>query len=154
MKPDPGVRLMTVFSMCTLCCVLQGCGRADHWERTLAGPFVGEPCKAEPVTHAVSSLRLTPELSLKVCFEKSLENPVLCLDQVNGTSVWRYVLTPRFEGQERARGQIKELILTEVERVEDGYKVFFKCDWTGGGKERGIIYLKPDFGFRSFALGW
>ena len=60
----------------------------------------------------------------------------------------------RLRGQEQPRGRITTMTLNEVKTVKDGFKVMLSCDWTGGGKERGIIYLNPDYTFRSFALGW
>jgi len=44
--------------------------------------------------------------------------------------------------------------LNEIKTGKDGYKVMLSCDWIGGGKEGGIIYLNTNYTFRSFSLGW
>ncbi|MFO1511323.1 MAG: hypothetical protein U1F83_00150 [Verrucomicrobiota bacterium] len=138
-----------------LCCAsLTACREESHWERTLAGPFQGEPYIGEPSTPAVSSLPLSSKFVLDVHWEGATNDPIIRLRQMSGTSVWARVLSPRVGGQERPQGRITQITLNEVKAAKDGFKVMLSCDWTGGGKEGGIIYLNTNYTFRSFALGW
>ena len=130
------------------------CRQESHWERTLIGPFQGEPYDRELSTPAVSSLPLPLNLVLDVHKEGATNDPIIRLREAKGTSVWARVLIPRLEGQEQPRGRITKLKLNEVKSSKDGFKVMVSCDWTGGGNERGIIYLNTNYAFRRFALGW
>ena len=134
--------------------LLSACRQESHWERTLIGPFQGEPYKGEPSTPAVTSLPLPPNFVLDVHWEGATNDPIIRLREAKGTSVWARVLVPRLEGQEHPRGRITQLTLNEVKAAQDGFKVMLSCDWTGGGKEGGIIYLNTNYSFRSFGLGW
>ncbi|NOS72514.1 MAG: hypothetical protein HOP33_21655 [Verrucomicrobia bacterium] len=130
------------------------CRQENHWERTLVGPFQGEPYDGELSTPAVSSLPLPLNFVLDVHHESAINDPIIRLREVKGTAVWSRVLIPRLEGQLQPRGRITKLKLNEVKAAKDGFKVMVSCDWTGGGKEGGIIYLNTNYSFRSFALGW
>jgi hypothetical protein len=139
----------------TLCAVLlQACRQESYWEQTLLGPFSGEPFKGELSTKASSSVQLPSGFVLDVHWEEGIKDPIIRLREAKGTSLWTRVLIPRLEGQEEPRGHITALTLTEVKRANEGVKVMVLCDWTGGGKERGIVYLDTNYVFRSFALGW
>jgi hypothetical protein len=137
-----------------LAMLLSACRQESYWERTLAGPFSGEPFTGEVKTQASSSVEVPPGFVLDVHWEEATKDPIIRLRQTKGTSVWARVLVPRVEGQEQPSGRITSLTLTEVKTASDGFKVILSCDWTGGGKERGIIYLNANHTFRSFALGW
>ena len=134
--------------------LLPACRQESHWERTLVGPFQGEPYKGEPLTPAVSSIPLSSKFVLYVHWEGATDNPIICLRESKGTSVWARVLIPRLEGQEQPQGRITQLTLNDVKTAKDGFKVKLSCDWTGGGKEGGIIYLNTNYTFRNFALSW
>ena len=134
--------------------LLPACRQESHWERTLIGPFQGEPYTGEPSTPSVNSLSISPGFVLDVHLEGATNDPIIRLREAKGTSVWTRVLIPRLEGQDQPRGRITQLTLNEVKTAKDGFKVMLSCDWTGGGKEGGIIYLNTNYSFRSFALGW
>jgi hypothetical protein len=133
---------------------ITACRQESHWERTLAGPFHGDTFKGEVKTQAASSLPLSANLVLATHWGEGTTDPVLCLHKANGTAVWARVLTPRLQGEDQPRGAITSLELTEVKRTGDRFKVMLLCDWTAGGKERGIIYLSTNYNFQSFSLGW
>ncbi len=133
---------------------LNACRQESYWERTLAGPFQGEPFNGQLATQPASSVQVPPKFVLDVHWEGATNHPIIRLREAQGTSVWTRVLVPRLEGQEQPRGRITTLTLNEVKTANDGFKVMLSCDWTGGGKEGGIIYLNTNYTFRSFALGW
>ena len=133
---------------------LNACRQESYWERTLVGPFQGEPFNGQLTTQPSSSLQLPPQFVLDVHWEGATNDPIIRLRETKGTFVWARVLIPRLEGQELPRGRITQLTLSEVKAAKDGFKVKLSCDWTGGGKEGGIIYLNTNYTFRSFALGW
>ena len=41
-----------------------------------------------------------------------------------------------------------------VRKHRSMYKVRFSCYWDRGGHEQGLIYLKEDFSFAGFSIGW
>lgn len=125
-----------------------------YWERTLAGPFLGEPFAGQITTQPTSSLQLSSEYLIEVHWVGVTNDPILRLRESGGTSVWARVLIPRFEDQREPRGKITSLALREVEKGKNGFKILLNCDWIGGGKEGGIIYLGTNYSFQSFALGW
>jgi hypothetical protein len=133
---------------------LNACRQESYWERTLAGPFQGDPFNGQLTTQPASSLQVPPRFVLDVHWESSTNDPIIRLREDKGTSLWARVLVPRLQGQEQPRGRITTLTLNEVKTVKDGFKVMLSCDWTGGGKEGGIIYLNTNHTFRNFALGW
>ncbi len=146
---------LKLFSLVCACAVLfQACDQKSYWERTLVGPFQGEPYKREPSSSPASSLKLSPKFVLNVHWEGATNDPILCLREIRGTSVWARILVPRLEGQKEPRGRITELTLNKVKTTKDGFKVQLSCYWIGGGKEGGIIYLGTNYSFRYFALGW
>jgi len=134
--------------------VFLGCGQEAYWEKTLAGPFPGEPIQGEAKDRSASSLQLTPTLLLTVHTNESTNGPVLRLGQAGRSSEWARLLVPRKQGENEPRGRINELTLKTVKTNSNGFKIFLTCDWTGGGKEGGLVYLNKDYSFRSFALGW
>lgn len=148
------MRLGLVVFLAACVVLLQGCHQESYWERTLAGPFPGEPYSGELSTLAASSLQLTPQLVLETHWVGATNDPILCLRQAKGTSLWARVLVPRFEGQPQPHGRITDLKLKSAKAAEGGFKVLLDCNWTAGGKERGLIYLDTNYFFRSFALGW
>jgi hypothetical protein len=134
----------------------QACRQQTYWEQSLSGPFGGEPFNGKLLTPAVSSLPVSAKLVLDVHQEGTTNDPIIRLREAkaNGTSVWARVLIPRLEGEQEPRGRITQLKLQEIKSAKDGFKIIVLCDWTGGGKEAGIIYLETNFAFRSFSLGW
>ncbi len=144
--------LVTIWVSCAL--ALQACRQESFSERTLIGPFAGEPFHGELTTAPASSLRLSPELLLDVHWEGATNAPIIRLRDATGTSVWSRVLVARLEGQKEPRGLITALTLNEIKTGKHGFKVMLSCDWIGGGKEVGIIYLSTSYTFRSFSLGW
>ena len=66
--------------------LLPACRQESHWERTLVGPFQGEPYKGEPLTPAVSSIPLSSKFVLYVHWEGATDNPIICLRESKGTS--------------------------------------------------------------------
>jgi hypothetical protein len=105
-------------------------------------------------TVPVSVIDVSPRHKLEVHWEPSTTDPILSLRESQGTTVWARILFPRLEDQQEPRGRITALSLGEAEMGNDGFKVMISCDWTGGGKEGGIIYLDKNLGFHHFALGW
>jgi hypothetical protein len=132
---------------------LSACGER-YWERTLSGPFTGDPYEGRISTPPSNSLALSKSSVLDVHWEPGISNPIIRLRNADGTFAWARLLAPRFEGQHREDVRISELTLRNVKPSEDGFKVRVSCDWNAGGKEGGIIYLNKDYTFRSFALGW
>jgi hypothetical protein len=49
---------------------------------------------------------------------------------------------------------VRQLRLQRIERDNQGYEVFFTCDWDWGGKEGGLIELGSDCEFKSFSVSW
>ena len=133
---------------------LQSCRQESFGERTLIGPFAGEPFHGELTNAPTSSLRLSRQFLLDVHWEGATNAPILQLRDAAGTSVWSRVLEARLEGQKKPRGLITALTLNEIRTGKDGFKVMLSCDWIGGGKEGGVIYLSTNYTFRSFSLGW
>ena len=133
---------------------LNACREESYWERTLAGPFQGEPFNGQLATQPASSLQLPPKFVLGIYWNGATNDPIVCLRETKGTFLWARVLVPRLEGQPQPSGRITTLTLKEIKPAKDGFKVMVSCDWTGGGKEGGIIYLSTNYIFRSFALSW
>jgi hypothetical protein len=133
---------------------LCGCHRESQWEKSLLGPFYGDAFSGQLISQSASSVTLPKNLVLDVHWETITNAPIICLREQSGTCIWARVLIPRFGGQQEPRGRITALTLNNVKAVNDGFKVMLSCDWTGGGKEGGIIYLNTNYTFRSFALGW
>ena len=133
---------------------LASCGRESYWERTLVGPFQCEPFSGQITNKPVSSLPLSPQYVLDVHLEGTTNVPILRLRQTNGTDVWARLLVAQLKGQAEPRGRITQMTLNEVKTARDGFKVKFVCDWTGGGKEGGLVYLDANYGFRNFAMSW
>lgn len=129
-----------------------GC-REGLWERTLAGPFEGEPYNGTPSEPVVSSLKLPDQNTLYV-HQLRTNAPILHLRDNSGRTVWARVLTLELEGQDNPRGHIISITLNKAFEAKNGYKISVSCDWIGGGKEKGIIYLKENGDFKALALSW
>lgn len=147
-----GLRL-TALIVCML--VLHACGRQESgWEKALMGPFRGEPFNEELIAKPESSLQLPTNKSMEVHWQSRTSDPIIRLCDENGMPIWARVLVPRLEGQNEPRGRITQMTLNEIKASTGGFKIKLSCDWTGGGKEGGMIYLDTNYAFRSFALGW
>src|SRR5690349_21075675 len=101
-------RLALVLISSTL---LSACNQESHWERTLIGPFQGEPYDGQLSSPAVSSLVLSPNLDLDVHWGSMSNDPIICLRGAGGTSIWARVLIPRLDGQREPSGRITQLTL-------------------------------------------
>ena len=130
------VMAFVALGVCALA-FLNACQRESYWERTLVGPFQGEAFNGALTTQPASSLQLSRHFVLSVHWEGATNDPIICLRDTKGTSVWARVLIPRLERQEQPRGRITSVTLSEVRPATNGFKVMLDCDWTGGGKERG-----------------
>ena len=157
----PSNRKQIAFVLCviTFACVTLACfaffrAGERYWERTLSGPFSGEPYVGRIATAPSNSLALSKNYVLDVHWEPGISNPIVRLRNADGMFPWAHVLAPHFEEQKTPQVRISELTLREVKTSTDGFKVMVSCDWNAGGKEGGIIYLNKDYTFRSFALGW
>lgn len=119
------------------------------WERTLEGPFYGEPFSGEPKA-PVSSKLLIPGggYVLSVYESKELKKPLLALHSHDGKVVWVRLLAATNEVK-----RLENVQLMSIKKTSTGYKVRMICDWDMG-REGGLIYLHPDFSFNSFALSW
>jgi hypothetical protein len=133
---------------------LSACGQESYWERTLIGPFKGEPFDGRLATQPVSSIQVPPNFVLDVHWEDATKHPIIRLREAGGATIWSQVLVPQFEGENEPRGRITTLTLRRVRPANDGFKIMFSCFWIGGGTENGIIYLNKDHTFRHFSLGW
>lgn len=131
-----------------------GCRQEGYWERTLIGPFQGEVYQGLLTTTPTSTIKLSASLELELHWVSMINDPVICLRRTDGTFAWARVLVPHFQGQDQPRGQITQLSFDRISSYKDGCKVLFSCEWTGGGKENGIIYLDSNSGFKHFKLGW
>lgn len=134
--------------------LLNSCRQESISEKSLVGPFHGDPFVGQLSTRPVSSVRISKDYILEVYWEKVSIHPIICLRDAQGANVWARILVPLLDGQEEPRGQITSLTLNDVKTSGNTVKVMLSCDWTGGGKEGGIIYLNPSYSFQSFSLGW
>ena len=144
-------RILTLMSASV---VFTACDQKSGWERTLMGPFKGEPYIKEPSSAPVSTLFVSEKIVLSVHWESGTTDPVLCLRNAAGLLAWAQLLIPRVEGSDKPQGQITQLSLNEIVPTKDGYKIKMSCEWTAGGKEGGIVNLNKDYTFSDFALGW
>jgi hypothetical protein len=141
--------LMVVLGML----ILQACGQPNYWEKTLAGPFTGSPYASDLSSPSDSSLKLGSSYFLETHWESTNTDPIVCLRPQQGKCVWARALVVPQPNDGRV-SRITQLTLKSCQKADDGFKVLFLCDWTGGGKERGLIYLDKNYAFREFKLGW
>jgi len=130
---------------------------SQHWERTLAGPFLGTNYTGEIAGEPISSLKLSDQATLQVFRVSASDNPVLCLrNELSHSNTWCRLLVPEQVKSNGTlqRGKIHNISLQSCISTESGYKVRVLCDWVWGGQEGGLIYLSSDYSFTGFALGW
>jgi hypothetical protein len=133
---------------------LIGCGQEKYWEKTLSGPFTGEVYSGELKTKPISSIALTSNATLESFFEPGRGEPIIRMIWQGGVSNWTRVLVAKASPNAKPRGQITEFRFEKVKASSDGYKVFFNCNWTAGGREAGIIRISSKLEFESFGISW
>lgn len=127
-----------------------------RWEATLLGPFYGNAYAGAITGAPVSSLSMENGARLEIYESDPYGAPLLNLRSTSGSNLWSRLLVPAdtaSDGSKR-RGEIKYIELSSVRITRHGYKIYFLCDWTWGGKEAGVIHLSRDKSFQSFFLSW
>ena len=120
----------------------------------MKGPYIGAKFVGTLSSQPVSSVSLSEQFTLNVHWESATNAPILSLCDSGGRSLWSRLVVPVLFGEETPRGQIVELQLTSSRKIRTGLLVSLLCDWTGGGKEAGVIILDTNYNFRSFSLDW
>lgn len=125
------------------------------WEAAMFGPYTGTPFAGSLEGEASSLLELGEGAVLELHPVPGRKVPVLALRRA-GRVEWTRVLQPE---RTLAGGQTETTGIREAELVRrvftrSGTRVLFNCDWDWGGREGGLIYLKPDQSFDHFSISW
>jgi hypothetical protein len=118
------------------------------WEKTLRGPFTGTEFFGVINNKERSRLQIESSVFLCVYENEAVVGPVLALRTVDGNTVWARSLFVS-----NAVERLQNVDLVSASRSDSGYKVRITCNWEMG-KEAGLIYLKDDLSFISYALSW
>ena len=126
------------------------------WEATLRGPFTGVTYAGIITSTPSSVLSVPPHGQLEVHELPGNTNPVVMLRSPNGKVEWARLFLPekKWDDGKVQTFWLRELRLEKMEQRSTNAVVWISCDWEYGGKEGGLIFLDPEFGFDHFKLSW
>lgn len=126
------------------------------WERTMMGPFHGSVYEGTLSPNPTSVLKLSRGAQLELHNIPNESAPVLTLRR--GSQIeWQQAL---ISVKQYADGSVVTHSMRDVHLqktvfcLHRGTKVRFDCFWSGGGREGGLIYLKPDQSLDHFNISW
>jgi hypothetical protein len=127
----------------------------SFWEATLTGPFQGAPYTGELSSNTPSILKLSRGGQLELHEISGLSPPVFALRRGDKVEWQQAIPVQRFSDGKEITHTVRDAKLQKtVFWLARGTKVLFTCDWTGGGYEGGLIYLKPDQSLDHFGISW
>lgn len=125
------------------------------WKRSAKGPYEGLPFTNAIFSQPNQTLKLGGPISLEVYTNLDTPGPVVALRNNRTNIIWARLLAP--SAKDNSSGEswtVQTLNLQGAEASEGNFVVHFLCDWSGGGRERGIILIKTNLTFGGLTISW